>query len=84
MKIYRIANDLWSSVALYLDEMGIQFDIVDGGLTVNRDSIVAKFPEQDENGAYDELINVLKTKFQKRFYYASKTDDWLFLSVIGG
>ena len=77
-------------VAEFLDTMGIKYTKVIDCILVDRDSIVANIakiiPDVTENEAYDylrvDIMNCLGNE-KKRFYYASKTDNWLMIDVAG-
>jgi hypothetical protein len=55
-------------------------------IIVNRDSMVELISKNnvgiDEEDCYKKVIEILKQRFNKRFYWSNKTDDDLFLDVI--
>jgi len=54
-------------------------------ISVNRDSMVEVINRQvktDEEETYKVVIEMLKQRFNKRFFWTNKTDDVLFLDVI--
>ncbi len=64
----------------YLASMGIKFSIGEkGAVLIERDSIVNKIQGKDENDSYSNLLLALKSKFNDRFFFGAKTDDWLLL-----
>ena len=77
----------WDLISDLLLSFGIKHEICEDrtGIKVDRDSIISNTipsPTRDEQGHYDRLMVKLKNNFKCRFFYASKTDDWLLLSVI--
>ena len=63
---------------------GIEHSICENGsgILINRDSIIKNTIGRSEQEHYDRLIVRLKFIYSYRFFYGSKTDDWLLLQII--
>lgn len=67
----------------FLENYGIEAEGEGAAITVNRDSICNAIPEHGEEEAYSQVIDMLKERFPgRRYYWAMKTDDDLFLDSI--
>lgn len=76
-------------IADFLDTLGIKYTKVIDCILVDRDSIIAGIakiiPDVTENEAYDYLRGDINQHFgagKTRYYYASKTDNWLMVDTI--
>jgi hypothetical protein len=70
-------------VISFLGTHGIIAEADKGTVTVTRDSICEAIPEQGEEEAYAQILDMLKERFSgMRFYWNMKTDEYLFLDTL--
>ena len=69
-------------IILFLNQLNITNEIDDKYIKVNRDSIVNVFKKKEESDSYRELIKMLNDKFNSRFNYVLKNDDWFWLEKL--
>ena len=69
-------------IILFLNQLNITNEIDDKYIKVNRDSIVNVFKKKEESDSYRELIKILNDKFNSRFNYVLKNDDWFWLEKL--
>jgi len=70
-------------VISFLGSHGIIAEADKGIVTVTRDSICESIPEQVEEEAYVQVLDMLKMHFSGlRFYWSMKTDECLFLGTL--
>ena len=77
----------WGNKILEFLEGKVKAQAIGDIIEINRDSIVEYISDidssLDEEECYADLIQRLKEEFGKRFHYQMKTDDNLYLDMIG-
>ncbi len=71
-----------AAISNYLFNEGIENHIQGTQLRINRDSIVANYPDMFPEDAYDALLKDLSETYNERFTYTHRTDDDLYLEQI--
>jgi len=55
-----------------------------GTLRLMRDEIINTIFSDTEENSYEKLLTLLKERLNYRFYFALKSDDYLWLDTISG